>query len=104
MSRKLLLASLVLFALAAAPSCGGGGDQTTKFTGAWTFASGSLTPLCLGMPLSPFDLTGLNVTFTKIDDTTISLMINAGCNVHFHVSGNSASVAAMQTCSLDIGG
>jgi hypothetical protein len=105
MPRRPLLASLVVLALAVAPSCGGGGgDQTAKFVGAWTFTSGSLTPVCLVPGVPPFDLTGLNVTFTKIDDSTISLMINAFCDVHFHVSGNSATAVANQTCSLDLGG
>lgn len=104
--RTLLFASCLGLASLVAPSCGsgGGGDQTTKFAGAWTFQSGSLTPVCLLPGVPPFDLTGLNVTFTKVDDATISLMINTACNVHFHVSGNSATVAAMQTCSLDVGG
>jgi hypothetical protein len=66
--------------------------------------SGQLTPTCLTMALSPFDLTGLNVTFAKVDDSTISLTANAGCVVHFHVSGNQATVAASQTCALDVGG
>jgi hypothetical protein len=96
----------LLAALAAAPSCGGGdgGDQTAKFVGAWTFQSGELTPVCVIGALMPFSLAGLNVSFTKIDASTLSLMINAACNVHFHVNGSKATVAANQTCTLDVGG
>jgi hypothetical protein len=100
--------SLVALALAAASACssaGPSGDQTTKFSGAWTFASGQLAPTCsIAAGLPPFDLAGLDVTFTKIDDATISLTINATCDVHFHVSGDSGTVLANQTCALDLGG
>jgi hypothetical protein len=95
-----------MIALAVAPSCGGGsaGDQTTNFVGAWTFKSGALTPICPIPGLSPFDLTGLNLTLTKVDDATISLKINAACDVHFRVSGASATALPAQTCTLDLGG
>jgi hypothetical protein len=48
-----------------------------------------------------FNLTGLNVSFQKVDNSTISLTLNAGCVVDFKVSGSKATVAANQTCSLD---
>jgi hypothetical protein len=98
-----LALALALFSLLGA-SCGGGGDQTTKFVGPWTFASGSLTPSCLiAANLPNFNLTGQNVTFTKVDDSTLSLMLNAGCVIKFHASGNSATVVAGQMCTLDLG-
>jgi hypothetical protein len=105
-SLRALLSLSMGLALAAAPSCGGssGGDQTTKFSGAWTFKSGSLTPTCPIPGLSPFDLTGLNVAFTKVDDSTIALMINTACNLHFHAADTKATVLANQTCALDLGG
>lgn len=96
-----------LLAFGAAPSCGGGaaaGDQTTNFVGPWTFQSGALTPVCPIPGLSPFDLTGLNLTLTKVDDATISLKINAACDVHFRVSGTSGTALPGQTCALDLGG
>jgi hypothetical protein len=102
--RRHALASVLVLA-AAGPSCGGGGSgpATAQFVGPWTFTSGQLTPMCFGASLSPVELKGLNVSFTKIDDSTISLTANAGCVVHFHVSGNQATVAAGQTCTLDTG-
>jgi len=109
-SLRRVVAGSFLFVLALAvaltPSCGGGsgGDQTTKFTGAWTFQSGSLTPICPIPGLSPFDLTGLNVTFTKVDDATISLTINSACDLHFRAAGATATVLPNQTCTLDLGG
>ena len=107
-SRFSFCASLFALALAAAPACsssGPSGDQTTKFSGAWTFASGKLAPTCsIAAGLPSFDLTGLPVIFTRIDDTTISLKINTTCDVHFHVSGDSGTVLANQTCALDLGG
>jgi hypothetical protein len=108
-SRFSFCASLFALALAAGPACssssGPSGDQTTKFSGAWTFASGQLAPTCsIAAGLPPFALTGLPVIFTKIDDTTISLKINTTCDVHFHVSGDSGTVLANQTCALDLGG
>ena len=60
------------------------------------------------MPMCPisvpnFNLTGLPVTFQKVDNSTISLTLNAGCVVDFKVSGSKATVAANQTCTLDAG-
>jgi hypothetical protein len=90
--------------LTLAPSCGGGGaNQTDKFVGPWTFASGTLVPMCPIAGVPNFNLMGLPVTFQKVDASTISLMLNAGCIVSFKVSGNKATVEAKQTCSLDTG-
>jgi hypothetical protein len=105
MPRKHLLTSLFALSLFSTlpASCGGGGDQTTKFVGAWTFESGELAATCaIGSP-PPFSLAGLPVTFAKVDDSTISLTINAQCTVKFAVDGNHATVAANQMCSLDVG-
>jgi hypothetical protein len=107
MTRTLLSAVLLasLVALVAVPSCGGGGgDQTAKFVGTWTFSSGELTPTCtLLAGVKPFSLGGLTVMFAKVDDATISLGIGAACTVKFKVSGNKATVEPMQTCTLDAG-
>jgi hypothetical protein len=96
-----------LAATLALTACGGGGssDQTTGFVGAWTFSSGSLAATCTGIPSpSPFDLTGLGVTFAKVDDTTISLTAGtAGCIVDFGVSGDMATVKPNQKCTLALG-
>lgn len=106
MLRRHLLTSL--FALSAvAVSCGGsggGGDDTAKFVGAWTFQSGELAPMCLGSTLAPFELTGLPVTFAMVDVSTISLTINPQCSVKFTVSGSHATAPAGQMCTLDLGG
>jgi hypothetical protein len=92
-----------LVSLTLAPSCGGGGDQTTKFVGQWTFASGTLTPVCPVAGLPNFDLKGLNVTFQKVDNSTISLTLNTTCVVKFTVSGSKATAVAGQMCGLDLG-
>jgi hypothetical protein len=92
-----------MLALAVTPSCGGGGgDQTVKFLGTWTFSSGQLTPMC-ALITTPFSLTGLPVVFTKVDDSTISLGIGAACTVKFKVAGGKATVEPKQTCTLDVG-
>jgi hypothetical protein len=97
------LALAALLSLATAPSCGGSsGDQTAPFVGPWTFSSGTLMPMC-PIAVNNFNLTGLNVTFQKVDNSTISLMLNAGCAVKFKVSGSKATVEANQTCTLDAG-
>jgi hypothetical protein len=94
---------LALLSSTLAPSCGGGGDQTAKFVGPWTFASGSLMPMCPIAGVPTFNLAGLNVAFEKVDDSTISLVINTGCTVKFSVSGNKATAPSGQTCALDLG-
>jgi hypothetical protein len=106
MKKALLLVSLA--ALAAAPSCGGGSPapQTEKFVGAWTFQSGMLTPMCgaLAAGVMPVSLVGLPVTLAQLDSTTLSLTLNASCVIHLQVSGATATVAAAQTCTLDVAG
>jgi hypothetical protein len=100
MSARSRLAVVALVVLFGAPSCsGGGGDQTSKFLGPWTFLPSHLTASCLGQNVG-FDLTGLNVTIAKVDDSTISLTANPDCVVQFHVSGDQATVAANQMCTL----
>jgi hypothetical protein len=101
----LAFAFALTFAALAAPSCGGGGggDQTTKFVGSWAFAAGSLTPMC-GIPgLAPFDLTGGPVLLERVDDSTLSATLNPTCIIKFHASGDKATVASGQTCTLDLG-
>jgi hypothetical protein len=103
LAETLAPALVLMLALAVTPSCGGGGgDQTVKFLGTWTFSSGQLTPMC-ALITTPFSLTGLPVVFTKVDDSTISLGIGAACTVKFKVSGAKATVEPNQTCTLDVG-
>src|SRR5262252_4715004 len=99
----LVLPVLVLLSSTFAASCGGGGDQTAKFVGPWTFSSGSLMPMCPIAGVPTFNLMGLNVTFQKVDNATISLMLNTGCAVKFTVSGNKATAPSGQSCALDLG-
>jgi len=55
--------------------------------------------------MQPFPLTGLSVTFTKIDNSTIELVAGtAGCQVRFGVSGDKATVKPNQTCTLTVPG
>jgi len=91
-----------LLALALTPSCGGGGDPTARFVGPWTFSAGTVVPMCTLVPVSSFSIAGLNVTFEKVDSSTIKLTVNAGCVVSFKVSGSKATVVDGQTCSLDV--
>jgi hypothetical protein len=101
--RASTLFALTTVMLAASCGSGGSGDQTTKFVGTWTFASGELTPTA-GCPIStPFSLKGLSVMLAKVDDSTISLGIGAVCTVKFKVSGANATVVPKQTCTLDFG-
>jgi hypothetical protein len=93
--------AVAFFVAVVGSSCGGSGDQTANFVGSWTFATGELTPMCAIAKVPPVDLTGLNVTFDKVDDSTLNLMLGADCNVKFHATGNKATVAADQTCTLD---
>jgi hypothetical protein len=100
--RFAIVTSLAFGALTLS-SCGGSSDQTTSFVGPWTFASGTLTPTMCPFAVPSFDLAGLNVDFTKVNDSTIRLTLNAGCVVDFNVSGGKGTVAANQTCGLDVG-
>ena len=97
---------LLVFTTLALAACGGSStDQTTGFLGTWTFSSGKLTPNCIAITASPFDLTGLSVVFAKVDDSTISLTAGtAGCTVEFGVAGDNATVKPNQTCTLALGG
>jgi hypothetical protein len=100
-----LLALALTSAALAAPSCSGGaaGDQTAGFVGSWAFASGALTPMCPIAGLAPLDLTGGPVLLEKVDDSTLSATLNPTCVIKFHASGNEATVAAGQTCTIDLG-
>jgi hypothetical protein len=102
---RLVLALALSFAALVTPSCGGGasGDQTTSFLGSWAFASGALTPMCPIAGLPPLDLTGGPVLLAKVDDSTLNATLNSTCMIKFHVSGNKATVAPGQTCTLDGG-
>jgi hypothetical protein len=106
LGRRLPSTLSILFVtslLTLAPSCGGGGDQTAKFVGPWTFSSGALMPMCKAITGVPtFNLAGLNVTFDKVDNSTISLTLNTGCVVKFKVSGSKATAEAGQMCALDL--
>jgi hypothetical protein len=99
--------TMLAVALSLVAACGGGGvsgDQTTKFAGAWTFQSGSLTPMCgAGFTVPPFALTGLTMTLTKVDDSTVEVVVgSAGCTLTFKVAGDVATANPGQTCKLDV--
>jgi hypothetical protein len=102
---RLIVGLCLSLAALAAPSCGGGasGDQTASFVGSWTFASGSLMPMCAIPGLSALDLTGGPVVLTRVDDSTLQGTLNPTCVIKFHASGNKATVAAGQTCTFDLG-
>jgi hypothetical protein len=102
----LFRATLAL-AISLGAACGGGaaGDQASKLTGTWKFQSGMLTPACGGgLSVPPFPLTGLSLTLTKVDDSTIQVVAgSAGCTLTFKVAGNVATATSGQTCMLDAG-
>jgi hypothetical protein len=80
-------------------------NPTAAFTGSWTFGSGSIQPMCSGITISPFDLTGDTMTITKVDDTHVATMlIGTGvmCDVSFTVSGTTATAASGQTCLVTV--
>jgi hypothetical protein len=101
----LKLALLAVATILTAPACGSPANRTADFVGPWTFSSGVLTPVCTlsSVMLQPLSLQGLPVTFTKVDDSTISLETGtAGCTVLFSVSGGTATAKPGQTCMLDV--
>jgi hypothetical protein len=96
-------------ALMAAACSSGGGDDAAKFAGPWTFASGQLAATCPApFPTpAPFDLKGLSVSISRVNNGAIDLVAGsaAKCTVHFTVSGDKATASPVnQLCKLDVGG
>jgi len=101
-----VLACLLAASLA---GCGGGSDDATKFAGTWTFTAGSsVTATCIPPAPpnpAPFDLTGQDVTITKVDNSHLraNVTLQAGqpaCLVNFHVSGSTATADDNQSCNV----
>jgi hypothetical protein len=105
----LTIITALLAALGGAGCSGGSGDEASKFVGTWMYNTGSTINAACTTPLPPmlsFDLTGQQVTITKVDDTHIRSSVGQGCTINFTVSGSMATAAAGQVCMLtvDVGG
>jgi hypothetical protein len=103
-----IIATLVA-ALGGAGCSSGSGDDASKFVGTWMYNTGSTINAACTAPLPPmlsFDLTGQQVTITKVDDTHIKSSVGQSCTINFTVSGAMATAAAGQICMLtvDVGG
>jgi hypothetical protein len=80
-------------------------NPTAAFTGSWTFGSGSIQPVCSGITISPFNLTGDTMTITKVDDTHVATMLTGTgvmCDVNFTVSGTTATAESGQSCLVTV--
>ncbi len=96
-------AAAVALVLAAAGCSSSSNSNPDSFVGAWAFQSGSIMPNCSLVMLQPVDLTGSDVTITKIDSSHVAMMISGGgatCNVRFAVDGNTAKADSGQTCDI----
>ena len=79
------------------------GDPAANFAGSWTFASGSIQPMCNIAGIPAVDLTGDTMTVTRVDPTHVSTMLTGTdvmCNVNFTVTGTTATAATGQTCAV----
>jgi hypothetical protein len=103
-------AAIGLAMMASLAACSsGGGDDAAKFVGPWTFASAQLAATCPApFPTpAPFNLKGLSVSISRVNNGAIDLVAGtaAKCTVHFNVSGNKATASPVdQLCKLDVGG
>jgi hypothetical protein len=80
-------------------------DPAAAFVGSWTFGSGSIQPVCSGITIAPFDLTGDTMTITQVSATEVSTMLTGTgvmCDVNFTVSGSTATAATGQTCLVTV--
>ncbi|MDB4982744.1 MAG: hypothetical protein JWM82_3496 [Myxococcales bacterium] len=102
---RIALRAALAVTVSLAAGCGGvSGDQASKFAGSWTFESGMLMPNCGSLSVPAFQLTGLPLVLTKVDDTTIKVVVgSAGCDLTFKVSGAVATASPGQMCTLDTG-
>jgi hypothetical protein len=101
---RLVGAAAALLALGCGSGSGGGSNPAAMFTGAWTFGSGSITPMC-NVTIPSFDLTGDTMTITRVSDTEVSTSLTGSgvmCNVNFNVSGTSATAVSGQTCLVTV--
>src|SRR6185436_3399860 len=98
--RRLLALALLLPVV----SCGSESDKTAPFVGTWTVTTGTLTGMCVGLPM-PFTqkLDGGQQTITKNADGSLSISILPGCNIILDVNGSVATLRATtppQMCSF----
>ena len=102
---RLVGAAAALLAVGCSSGSGGGGSNpAAMFTGAWTFGSGSITPMC-NVAIPAFDLTGDTMTITRVNDTEVSTSLTGSgvmCNVNFNVSGTTATALPGQTCLVTV--
>jgi hypothetical protein len=81
----------------------GGGDDTPKFIGSWTYTSGSLAGSCLGMAIPPVSLVGQTVTIAKGTSSDLQVGTSSTCSLQFSVDGNRATAKPNQMCTQDFG-
>jgi hypothetical protein len=101
--RFAVLGSMAL-AVGACSSTSSGGGGADNFVGTWTYDSSSmLMPMncsLLGTAIPPISLSGQMLQITKIDGSHISAALGSACNVHFTVSGTTATADSGQTCNI----
>ena len=81
------------------------GDPAANFAGSWTFASGSIQPMCNIAGIPAVDLTGDTMTVTRVDPTHVSTTLTGTdvmCNVNFTVTGTTATAVSGQTCVVTV--
>jgi hypothetical protein len=81
------------------------GDPAANFVGSWTFATGSIQPMCNLAGIPAVDLTGDTMTVTRVDPTHVATMLTGTgvmCDVNFTVSGMTATAEANQTCAFTV--
>jgi hypothetical protein len=86
---------------------GGGSNGASGFAGTWTFATGSVTPMCGTVNVPAVDLAGGTATITKVDAGHLTFVFsNPGltCSVSMTTNGTTASAEAGQTCTLKASG
>jgi hypothetical protein len=106
------LAPFLAVFLVLAGDCGssnpiGGGGGADNFVGTWTYATGSMltatncTVPIIGTQITSLPLDGQMLQITKIDDSHISVLLGSNCNVHFTVSGTTATADSGQMCNIN---
>ena len=102
---RVVGAAAALLAFGCGSGSGGGpSNPAAMFTGAWTFGSGAITPMC-NVTIPAFDLTGDTMTITRVSDTEVSTSLTGTgvmCNVNFNVSGTTATAVSGQTCLVTV--
>jgi hypothetical protein len=98
-------AAIFLFGCSSNNDVTGTSNPAAAFAGSWTFGSGSIQPVCSGITITPFDLTGDTMTITRVDDTHVATMLMGNgvmCDVSFTVSGTTATAVSGQTCAVTV--